>query len=86
MKTSRLFMECGETCVVIFLSLILMTADFVLTLMGLFAPTGCMNNFVNNVRMGGPLGLLIGFLLMLLSCILCAIDQGKCYHQSMSQG
>ena len=79
MKTSHLFMECGKTCAVIFLSLVLMTAGFVLTLMGWFAPP--MNNFVNNVRMGGPIALLIGFLLMLLSCMLCAIDQGKCCHQ-----
>ena len=79
MKTARLFTECEKTCVVIFLSLILMTAGFVLTLMGWFAPP--MNNFVLNVRMGGSVALLTGFLLMCISCILCSVDQGKCCQQ-----
>ena len=56
-----------------------MTAGFVLTLMGWFAPP--MNNFVLSVRkMGGPIALLIGFVFMLCSCLMCAIDQGRCFQ------
>ena len=71
-------LECGKTCTVIFLSLILMTAGFVLTLMGWFAPP--LNNFVLNVRMGGPIALLVGFVFLLCSCLMCAVEQGKCCH------
>ena len=53
-----------------------MTAGFVLTLMGWFAPP--MNNFVLNVRTGGPIALLVGFVFMLCSCLMCAVNQGKC--------
>jgi hypothetical protein len=53
-----------------------MTAGFVLTLMGWFAPP--MNAFVLNVRMGGPIALLVGFVFMLCSCLMCAVNQGRC--------
>lgn len=68
--------ECGKTCVVIFLGLILMTAGFVLTLTGWFAPP--MNTFVLTVRMGGPVTLLVGFVLLLCSCMMCSIEQRRC--------
>ena len=78
MASIGIMLDCNKTCTVIFLSLILMTAGFVLTLMGWFAPP--MNNFVLNVRMGGPIALLIGFVFMLCSCLMCAIDQGRCFQ------
>ena len=68
--------ECGKTCFVIFLGLILMTAGFVLTLTGWFAPPS--NNFVLAVRMGGPITLLVGFVFLLCSCLMCSVEQGKC--------
>ena len=78
MASIGIMLDCNKTCTIIFLSLILMTAGFVLTLMGWFAPP--MNNFVLNVRMGGPIALLIGFVFMLCSCLMCAIDQGRCFQ------
>ena len=53
-----------------------LVGGFVLTLMGWFAPP--MNTFVLNVRMGGPIALLVGFVFMLFSCLMCAVNQGKC--------
>ena len=78
MASIGIMLACDKTCTVIFLSLILMTAGFVLTLMGWFAPP--MNNFVLNVRMEGPIALLIGAVFMLCSCLMCALDQGKCFQ------
>ena len=78
MASIGIMLDCSKTCTVIFLSLILMTAGFVLTLMGWFAPP--MNNFVLNVRMGGPIALLILFVFMLCSCLMCAINQGRCFQ------
>ena len=68
--------KCTKTCCVIYVSLILMTAGFGLTLMGWFAPP--MNHFVLTVRTGGPITLLIGSVLLLFSCFMCAVDQGNC--------
>ena len=77
--------ECTKTCCVIYISLILMTAGFGLTLMGWFAPP--MNHFVLTVRTGGPITLLIGSVLLLCSCFMCAVNQGNCsqccYHRHM---
>ena len=54
----------------------MMTAGFVLTLAGWFAPP--ITDTVLRVRMAGPVTLLLGFLLLILSYILCAIEQQKC--------
>ena len=68
--------QCNRTCLLIHLSLMLMTAGFGLTLMGWFAPP--LNDFVLNVRKGGPITLLIGTVFLISSCFLCAIEQGNC--------
>ena len=70
--------ECTKTCCVIYISLILMTVGFGLTLMGWFAPP--MNHFVLTVRTGGRITLLIGSVLLLCSCFMCAVDQGNCWQ------
>ena len=69
-------MDCNKSCVLIFTALVLSTAGFVLTITAWFAPP--LNNFVANVRLAGPLILVFGFLLMILSCFLCSFVQGRC--------
>ncbi len=54
----------------------MMTAGFVLTLAGWFAPP--ITDTVLRVRMAGPITLFLGFLLLLFSYILCAVEQDKC--------
>ena len=54
----------------------MMTAGFVLTLAGWFAPP--ITDTVLRVRMAGPVTLLLGFALLIFSYILCAIEQQKC--------
>ena len=54
----------------------MMTAGFVLTLAGWFAPP--ITDTVLRVRMAGPVTLLLGFVLLVFSYILCAIEQQKC--------
>ena len=69
-------MECTKTCVIIFTALIVSTAGFVLTLTGWFAPA--LNSFVDNVRLAGPVILLAGFIIMIMSCAMCSFVQGRC--------
>ena len=76
MWISRSKMDCSKTCVVIFIALIVSTAGFVLTLTGWFAPP--LNDFVHYVRLTGPVILLVGFVIMLISCAMCSFVQGRC--------
>lgn len=69
-------MSCSKTSVTLFLGLILSTAGFVLTLAGWFAPP--INSYVERIRLTGPVILLIGMGLLIISCLLCVYVQGKC--------
>ena len=71
-------MECTKTCFVIFTGLIMMTAGAVLAMAGWFAPP--INEGVIGVRLAGPIVLLIGLVVLVLSCPMCAYKQGKCCH------
>ena len=69
-------MDCSKSCFLIFTALVLSTAGFVLTITAWFAPP--LSTFVDRVRVAGPVILLVGFFLMILSCILCSFVQGRC--------
>jgi hypothetical protein len=69
-------MACSKTCVVILLALILSTAGFGVTIMAWFAPP--MNSFVVGARLAGPITLLVGLVMLVISCFLCAFVQDKC--------
>ena len=69
-----MFLSLSGTAV--FVGLMMMTAGFVLTLAGWFAPP--ITDTVLRVRMAGPVTLLLGFVLLMFSYILCAIEQQKC--------
>lgn len=70
-------MECSKTFWVVFVGLILMTAGFFLTMAGWFAPP--INQGVYGVRMAGPVALVFGLVLLLCSCLMCAVLQGRCF-------
>ena len=69
-------MHCSWTFMLVYISLLLTTAGFVLTLSSWFAPP--INRFVHTVRIVGPCALVSGFALLLTSCLACALDQGRC--------
>ena len=69
-------MQCPKAGALVFLGLVLMTAGFVLTLAGWFAPP--INEAVLRVRLAGPVTLLVGLALLAISCCLCAFQQRKC--------
>ena len=69
-------MKCSHTFNVAFLGLLLFTSGFVLTLTSWSAPA--INNFVRIVRLIGPCSLVSGVVLVIVSCLTCALDQGRC--------
>ncbi len=70
-------MECSKTGFVVFLSLIMMTAGFVLTIAGWFAPA--IKEAVMRVRIAGPATFFVGLGLLLFSCVMCAYQQRRCF-------
>ena len=68
--------DCSRTFLLVYIALLMTTAGFVLTLSSWFAPP--INRFVYTVRIVGPCALLLGFALLMTSCLVCAMDQGRC--------
>ena len=64
---------------VVFTGLVLATAGFCLTLAGWFAPP--INDSVRGVRLAGPILLVVGMLVLALSCLICAINQERCCYE-----
>ncbi|KAK2162622.1 hypothetical protein LSH36_95g06022 [Paralvinella palmiformis] len=73
-----LSMECSRIFSVVFTGLVLATAGFCLTLAGWFAPP--INDSVRGVRLAGPILLVVGLLVLALSCLICAIKQERCCY------
>ena len=69
-------MDCSKVGALVFMGLMIMTAGFVLTLAGWFAPAIKMS--VVRVRTAGPSMLLFGFSCLVLSCIICSVQQRRC--------
>lgn len=69
-------MPCPKAGSLVFLSLVLMTAGFVLSLAGWFAPP--ITQVVIRVRLAGPSAFLVGLFLLSFSCCVCAFEQRKC--------
>ncbi len=76
------FLDCSRVFSVAFVGLIVATTGFCLTLVGWFALP--INNTVRGVRLDGPVLLLIGFMILFISCLMCAIEQNKCFMSVLS--
>lgn len=70
------FSQCSKTCVLIYTAMLLLTIGFVGSMISWFAPA--MNGFVTTVRIIGPSFLLSGGIVLLISCVFCGYNQGKC--------
>lgn len=69
-------MECHPMFCSVYISLIVLTAGFVLTICSWLAPP--LTDFVGNVRILGLIGLAVGGFFLSISCIVAALNHGKC--------
>ncbi|KAK2162623.1 hypothetical protein LSH36_95g06019 [Paralvinella palmiformis] len=68
---------CSRVFIVVYCGLVLATAGFCLTIAGWFTPSN--NSFVYGVRRAGPVLLCFGILVIIGSCLMCAIKQDRCF-------
>ena len=75
---------CSRVFVVVYMGLILATAGFCLTIAGWFTPSTNENISVHGVRRAGPVLLVLGVVLLIGSCLMCAVAQNRCCDQCVS--
>ena len=69
-------MDCHPMFCSVYISLIVLTAGFVLTICSWLAPP--LNSFVDNVRVIGIVSLAVGSAILSISCIVSALNHGRC--------